>query len=370
MRKNTLTIRIPAAPKKSYSILIGSDTLSALTSIIKKYFHDHTLAIITDATVKKLYGNTLQKKLQTVFVRVQLSSFPSGEKYKNEQTKKSLDHALLQKECGRNTLIIALGGGVVGDMAGFVASTYLRGVPYIQIPTTLLAMVDSSIGGKTGIDTTYGKNTIGTFWQPSAVIINTSYLETLSNDHWRSGLMEAVKISLAMRPNMQKSLIEVRQQRSQTALREVILGSLEEKARVVERDEKEQGERMVLNFGHTIGHAIEKVSNYSVLHGIAVGLGMLVEARISHALNILPTSSLKLVEAIVQNVGVDTNALRKWEPRDIIAATRYDKKQRGGHPLYVLLKNVGSVHHKGNQWAHPVSDTIVQKAFHSVIASL
>src|SRR3989338_5561520 len=153
MKKNTLAIRIPNEQKKSYSILIGSDTLCSLTLVVKKDFPDHTLAIITDAIVKKLYGNTLQKKLQKKFSRVHLFSFPSGEKYKNEQTKKSLDNALLQKKCGRNTLILALGGGVVGDMAGFVASTYLRGVPYVQIPTTLLAMVDSSIGGKTGIDT-------------------------------------------------------------------------------------------------------------------------------------------------------------------------------------------------------------------------
>ncbi|MBI4272740.1 3-dehydroquinate synthase [Candidatus Uhrbacteria bacterium] len=361
MKTHTLTIRIPSLPIRSYHISIGSDVVSTLVRMIQKNFHNHTIAIITDKTVRRLYGNALAFQLRKKINRVHLFSLPAGETFKNEGVKTLLDHGLLKKECGRNTLIIALGGGVVGDMAGFVASTYLRGVPYIQIPTTLLAMLDSSIGGKTGIDTTYGKNTIGTFWQPSAVLVNTSYLKTLSDDHWRSGLMEAVKISLTMRPEMQKSLRGVMKQRSEIALRNIIRASLQEKARIVEKDEKEQGERMVLNFGHTIGHAIEKVSNYSILHGIAVGLGMLIEARISHELGILSTQSLKQVEGILKSAGVSTKALRKWKPRDIIAATKYDKKKQGDKPLYILLSEIGSIYKKDGAWAHPVRENVVKK---------
>lgn len=370
MKKSTITLHVPPLPARPYSIIIGTDSLSSLMPILKKKFHSYTLAIVTDTTVQKLYGNDLQKKLQKVFSPVHLFSFSAGEIHKTQSTKTMLDHALLRKKCSRNTLILACGGGVVGDMAGYVASTYLRGVPYIQIPTTLLAMVDSSIGGKTGIDTEFGKNTIGAFWQPSAVIINTSYLKTLGHDHIRSGLMEAIKIYLTMRPGMKNSLKKVIGERSETALQDVILSALEEKARIVEHDEKEQGKRMILNFGHTIGHAIERTSNYSLLHGIAVGLGMLVEARISHELGILSASSLEDIEDMLKTAGINKSLLQKWKPHDIIAATEYDKKKQDSKTLYVLLKRIGCILKKGGKWAHPVPPSIVTHALTSTLNPL
>ncbi len=344
----------------SYPIFIGRKQSAHLVSHIRK-MNVGTIVIITDTTVKKLYGLQLQKTLQKNFHRVLLVSFPAGEKYKTISQKNSLDRALLKGECGRDTVILALGGGVVGDMAGFVASTYMRGIPYIQIP--------SSIGGKTGIDTPYGKNLIGTFWQPDAVFIDLDFLSTLPGKHWQSGLMEAIKMSIITDPSMILPLIEVMRARSGNNLKKIILKSITHKAKIVERDEKEGGERMILNFGHTIGHAIEKVSNYSVLHGIAVGLGMLVETRISHELGILSTPSLKQVENVLKNAGVDTKTLRKWSVNDIIAATRYDKKRQGKQVRYVLLEKLGKVYRKENKWAHPVSESIVRKALRSPLNS-
>lgn len=362
--KKVTTVSIAAEQKKSYPIFVG-----AAAPCIFRFLHTQgssfgSVVIITDSTVRRLHAVSLQQTLMRLGNRAHLFSFPAGEKSKTAKTKNMLDSKLLGNKCGRDTLIIALGGGVVGDMAGFVASTYLRGVPYIQIPTTLLAMVDSSIGGKTGIDTPYGKNMIGSFWQPSAVIIDPSFLATLPQKHIQNGLLEIIKIHFVRRKEMGSS-IRAFLHGKDTAI-PLIEDALIQKARVVQRDEKESGERMILNFGHTIGHAIENVSGYTVLHGIAIGYGMLAEAHISHELGILPSSALASIIGLLGNAGIHQRALRKWDIRAIMAATKHDKKRRGGDPLYVLLRNIGVVYRNGNSWAHPVPDSIVKKVFVSL----
>ncbi|MBI4250232.1 3-dehydroquinate synthase [Candidatus Uhrbacteria bacterium] len=362
--KKSLRISIASENKKQYPILFGK-----VAQCLPQFLHTQknryrSIVIITDSTVRRFYGNTFPTLLRDNADQIRLLSFPAGEKSKTATVKNFLDEQLLKKGCGRDTLIVALGGGVVGDMAGFVASTYLRGVPYIQVPTTLLAMVDSSIGGKTGIDMPYGKNMIGTFWQPSAVIIDTTFLATLPLRHVQNGLLEAIKMHLVCG-------VQYRGRGSGSSndtIQNIIHGSLTAKARVVQRDEKESGERMILNFGHTIGHAIEKVSGYSVLHGIAIGYGMLVEAHISHELGILPSIALRKVNDILHSGGISSRALRKWDAHAIMAATKYDKKRRGQQPLYILLRDIGVVHHTKAAWAHPVSDSVVHKTLSNLKA--
>lgn len=351
-----LLMTIPSERKKSYPILFGSAVPLLFSFLAKQNFS--TLVVITDHTVRRLYGVAITRKLRTMNHRAHLFSFPNGEKSKTADVKNILDLALLKNNCGRNTLIVALGGGVTGDMAGFVASTYLRGVPYIQIPTTLLAMVDSSIGGKTGVDTPYGKNMIGTFWQPSAVIIDHSFLATLPAKHLQNGLYEAIKMHLVCDKKM-APLIDRFLMKKRGAIIPLITAALTHKANIVERDEKESGERMILNFGHTIGHAVEKISDYTILHGIAIGYGMLVESHISHELGILSSSTLASITQLLNAAGIHQKALRKWNARAIIAATKHDKKRRDNQPLYVLLKDIGHVYRKGDAWAHPVSDAQV-----------
>jgi len=358
--KNIVTVTIPGEQKKSYSIQIGHGIVPMIARQLRRQWKDCTIVVITDSTVRRLYGKDVARKIGATH----LVSFPAGEKSKTATAKNFLDEQLLKKGCGRDTLIVALGGGVVGDMAGFVASTYLRGVPYIQVPTTLLAMVDSSIGGKTGIDTPYGKNMIGAFWQPSAVIIDTTFLATLPPMHIQNGLLEAIKMYLACDNKMSESMLGFLRSEGiapRAAIQNIIRASLAAKAHIVQRDEKESGERMILNFGHTIGHAIEKVSDYSVPHGIAVGYGMLVETHISHELGILPSSALRTVTDVLSSVEIHRQALRKWGARAIIAATKHDKKRRGQQPLYVLLRDIGRPYRKNGAWAHPVPNSIVHK---------
>jgi 3-dehydroquinate synthase len=259
---------------------------------------EQRVVIITDHHVKKLYGDALLEKLLQRGFQVLLLSFRAGEKSKNSRVKERLEGEMLRHQCGRNTMIVALGGGVVGDLAGFVAATYMRGIPYIQIPTTLLAMIDSSIGGKTGVNTIHGKNLIGAFWQPTAVIADLNFLKTLSQEQIINGLMEAIKIFLT---NDRDQFFFVQEHLAQllipdlTLLEEVVIKAVEQKMTLVQKDEKESGERMILNFGHTIGHAIEQVSQYKIMHGYAVGLGILVELKISELLGICSKTEAAMI---------------------------------------------------------------------------
>ncbi|MBI2484437.1 hypothetical protein HYV71_04615, partial [Candidatus Uhrbacteria bacterium] len=200
------------------------------------------------------------------------------------------------------------------------------------------------------------------FWQPSAVIIDTAFLKTLPKRHIQNGMLEAIQMHLVIgteRPGFQDP----------AHIRRSIRSSLSAKARIVQRDEKENGERMLLNFGHTIGHAIEKVSGYTVLHGIAVGYGILAEARIAHEIGLLSSDALERITLLLRSAGIAPATLRRWNARAIIAATKYDKKRYGGKPLYVLLRDIGSPYRKGAAWAHPVPDSVVYRSLAYILTS-
>jgi 3-dehydroquinate synthase len=309
--------------------------------------------IITDSIVKKIAGEKLLQNLKKAHLQADLITFPAGEKNKNEQTHRKLTHALLAKKCGRDTMVLALGGGVVGDVAGYVAATYMRGIPYVQIPTSFLAMVDSSIGGKVGVDTPYGKNLIGAFWHPEAIFIDTAFLKNLPREQLVNGLMEAVKIFLTcdktffefVRKNWQK-ILQTRGPGAEIAatfLQKIITRAVELKIGVVVRDEHEANERMVLNWGHTIGHAIEQLSGYKILHGYGVALGILVESRIALQLGVLSQKDFDTVRDSMREFGISEKDLQKFPAEKIIKLTMMDKKSRSGKVKYVLLEKIGKV---------------------------
>ena len=277
----------------SYTIYIGKDILDSLIEEIN-LLSPSSLVVVTDKVVESLHLGYLKRYLDSVPFKYYVISIPPGEKYKNRKTKEMIENEMLRLKVDRKATIIAFGGGVIGDVAGFVASTYHRGINYIQLPTTLLSMVDSSIGGKVAVDTVYGKNTIGAFYQPKAVVMNLSFLSTLPDDHFKNGLVEVLKHSLIKDKGFYEFLkknFDLIITRNYEVLEKMIEWSCRIKKEIVENDEKESGLRKILNFGHTVGHAIETVSNYKILHGFAVSVGMVVESLISVKLGFLSKES-------------------------------------------------------------------------------
>lgn len=360
-----VTVTIPATATSHYPILINSGWLNRLGNWLAANQKFSKIVIITDSKVKTLYAQAVAEKLSQQGYSVSLLSFPEGEKAKNSATKQKLETQMLRQRCGRDSVCLALGGGVVGDMAGFVAATYMRGIPYIQVPTTLLAMVDSSVGGKTAIDTKEGKNLIGAFWQPQAVLADIDCLKTLSKPQLINGLIEAFKMFLTSDAQSlryaEKNLLDMLAGNPRI-LKNIIYRAVSIKAEVVKQDEKENNLRMILNFGHTIGHALEQLSNYKILHGFAVALGILVEAKIAQLLGFLSEKNLTHIQAIFSRLGIDGKDLKKYSAAKIIRATKLDKKAKSGTVNYVLLEDLGKVYAKNNLFAHGVPDSVVRAA--------
>jgi 3-dehydroquinate synthase len=264
--------------------------------------------------------------------------------------------------------VLALGGGVVGDLAGFVAATYMRGVPVVQIPTTLLAMVDASVGGKTGVDTTAGKNLVGVFHSPAAVIVDPALILTLSSQHLRAGIAEVIKHGAI---SDEKYFDEtVRQlpdladpaRAADDAMRTVVARSIEIKAGVVADDEREHGRRKILNFGHTLGHAIEMVSGFTLLHGEAVAIGMVLEATIAERLGLATPGTAARISRAVRAAGLPDGTPTGMDRDAILAATRGDKKARRGSVEYALPARVGAMAGQSTGWSLPVADAEVLAA--------
>lgn len=351
-----------------YPIHIGVNLFKIAVLFSLKPFNK--IVIITDHVVKKQYALSLNKQLKKSGHDTLLLSFPAGEKFKNSETKQKLENTMLLHRCDRDTLIIALGGGVVGDMAGFIAATFLRGVAYIQIPTTLLAMVDSSVGGKTAINTQYGKNLIGAIYQPQCVIADVNTLKTISKKARINGLIEAIKMFLTHDAKSfyytQSHLSHLVQGKSYF-LKNIIARAVNIKLKVVERDEKEKNERVLLNFGHTIGHALEKISNYVLPHGYAVGYGILVEATISHQLGFLDKQQLLIIQDVMSELGIHGDYLKKFDIVKLLQATRNDKKSSFNQVKYILLKKIGSAYIVKKNYSHSVSDKMVRQAFKDVV---
>lgn len=302
------------------------------------------VAIITDSTVEQILGSRLEKHLKSHDLNVSLFSYPGGECYKTRTTKEMIEDQMLAGGFGRDTCLIALGGGVTLDLAGFLASTYCRGIPYLSCPTSLMAMIDAAIGGKTGVNTTFGKNLIGTFYPPEMILIDLNNLRTLPKKEVQNGTMEMIKHGLIADADY-FSLFE---QESEcvadwelSRLQEAIEGSLRIKQAIVKEDAHEKGKRRLLNFGHTLGHAIEQASHFEMPHGEAVAHGMILEARLSSKLGYLDSYALERIETVIHHYHPDLPKL-SLPPEAIHASMSLDKKSKNGAPRFVLLSDIGS----------------------------
>ena len=330
---------------KSYEVYIGSGIVAQTGHWLRENGFSGKLVIITDPTVKKLYGEVLSQGLTKDGFSVNTLLVPEGEEQKSLETAGRLYQELTNCYAERITPILALGGGVIGDLAGFVAATYLRGVPLVQIPTTLLAQVDSSVGGKVAVDHGQLKNMIGAFYQPRLVIADTNTLKTLPFEELANGLAEVIK-SAAIRDEEFFTFLEENLNRikllDEDALEEIVFQSVKIKAEVVEKDEMDLGLRNVLNYGHTIGHALESVSDFSIGHGNAVAIGMLAAAKISHTMGILNENEVVRLRKVIEQAGLPTE-MPNLKSTEIIKAMKHDKKIRQDKVRFVLLKSIGNV---------------------------
>ena len=347
----------------TYRVIIGARVHDHFAAIIHANAPAARYAIIADENVARPYGDQLALSLAERG-RVTMLRVPSGEAQKTRETWGRLTDSLLAAGCGRDTTIIALGGGVVGDLAGFVAATYMRGVPVVQCPTTLLAMIDASVGGKTGVDTPLGKNLVGAFHPPSIVLADVETLTTLPMVHRRAGMAEALKHGVIADAeyfaSVQNSALKVFAGSTDEAM-QLVLRSVEIKVAVVREDPREAGVRKTLNFGHTIGHAIEQASNYSLLHGECVAIGMVYEARLAERLGIAQVHTADQVRDALEIMGLPSVRPSHIAGDDIVRLTHADKKARAGQVEYALPRRIGEMEDAGGRWAVPVSDEIVRE---------
>ncbi len=332
-----------ALGERSYPIHIGADLIGR-ADLYAPYVRNRRAAIVTNATVAPLYAKQLEAALVAAGAICQRIELPDGEAHKDWRTLNQVFDALLEAQADRKTVIVALGGGVVGDMAGFAAATYQRGVPYLQVPTTLLAQVDSSVGGKTAINHPLGKNMVGAFHQPLAVIADIATLKTLPPREYAAGLAEIVKYG-AIFDEPFLAWLEANAQalraREPGALAHAIRRSCEIKALIVAQDERESGMRALLNFGHTFGHAIESASGYGrVLHGEAVAVGMALAARFSARARRISDADASRLVSVLQKLGLDVTAPR-FEPDVWLSYMGRDKKNEAGRITLILLDALG-----------------------------
>ena len=340
----TITVDFtPSSEKRSYAIHIGHGILQQVDLIVS-CLPQKRVAIVSNTTIAPLYLDNLRAALEKQGVISVSIILPDGEAHKNWETLNLIFDALLKNHCERNTAILALGGGVIGDLTGFAAATYLRGVPFIQIPTTLLAQVDSSVGGKTGINHPLGKNMIGAFYQPRMVLADSATLNTLPDRELRAGLAEIIKYGLIRDPaffdwlerNMHRLLA-----RDPVTLNEAIQRSCENKAEIVAADEKEEGVRALLNLGHTFGHAIENGMGYGVwLHGEAVAAGIVLAADLSRRMKLISEADVSRIRKIFLQAGLPVAAPR-MPPEKYLQLMMLDKKVDAGRARFIVLNRIG-----------------------------
>ena len=333
---------------RSYQIKVGGGLLSRLGGECAALQLGARCAVITDARVGKLLAKTALKSLSAAGFETSLVTVPAGEKSKRlAVVEKCLDQ-LAAHRLERKSFIVALGGGVVGDLAGYVAATYLRGIPFVQVPTTLLAQVDSSVGGKTGVNLKAGKNLVGAFYQPRLVLCDLATLKTLPRREYVSGLAEVIKYGIiydaVLFAQLERELPQLLG-RDEKTLRAVVARCCGIKAAVVGQDETESGLRAILNFGHTLGHAIENSAGYGkFLHGEAISIGQVAAAKLSHKILGLPAGDVARIENLFVRAGLPVKIkLSAAQQKKLFAAMQLDKKVGGGEVKFVLAKKIGKV---------------------------
>lgn len=334
---NTLPIQHPTG---QYNVFIGYDLLLRVNELAPI---NGRVALVTDTNVGPLFSRHVVKQLDqpTAVITV-----PAGEQHKSLETMRQIYEEMFAAGCDRKSSVLALGGGVINDMAGFAAASFMRGVDFVTCPTTLLSMVDASVGGKTGVDMPQGKNLVGAFKQPTAVLADLSTLTTLPREEFAAGMAEVIKHGLLSNPTLFQQTQEVdwysEAQKQSDALQEMVTVAIRVKQEVVEQDPFESGRRALLNLGHTFAHAIEQVSHYRVRHGEAVGMGLVCAARLSTRLGYAPAALQTEIEQALENNHLMARIPADLQPAALLAAMQTDKKKAHGKLRFVLLKEIGA----------------------------
>lgn len=334
-------------------IVVDPGMIQKMQWIETLWERSHKFVIVTDDHVRDLHGIGLQRRLKERGLTVELISIPPGEKSKTREWKEKIEDQMMQMRLGRDTTLIALGGGVVTDLGGFVAATYCRGIHFISIPTTLLGMVDASIGGKVAVNSPYGKNLIGAYYHPEQILIDRELLGTLPSCELRNGMAEVIKYGAIG----SMSLIEKLE--SGLSMDEWLVDCCMQKQQVVQKDPNEKGLRRILNFGHTIGHAIEVLTEHEISHGEAVALGMHLEANLSVNLGYLSKEEHKRLRRLIQKTGFSLELPRGLSKEDLLQVMTLDKKSRRGQARFVLLEKVGQVHPFEGEYCRPVNSSCI-----------
>ena len=349
----------------SYPVYVEAGALARLDELVGEHLPRRRVAMIADGSVLELYRSG---RMGAAPWNGETIAFASGERSKTRDSWARLTDALMERGFGRDSGVIALGGGVTGDLAGFVAATYMRGVPYLQVPTTLLAMLDASVGGKTGLDTPHGKNLVGAFHPPAAVIADPQTLATLPDRDYRAGLAEAVKHGLIADRGyfewMEANALALTS-RSQDPLTRLIRRSVEIKADIVSGDERESGRRAILNAGHTVAHALEQISGYELPHGEAVALGLVVECELAEQLGVAAAGLRKRVAGLLGRLGLPRRLPPRLERNALFGSMATDKKNRSGQIHFALARQLGEMHSE-NGWTTPVPAEAIRAAMTAV----
>jgi len=354
-------VQVPLG-NRSYDIRVGAGLLPLLGAECARLKLGRRCAVITDSNVGKKFASATLKSLAASGFEPVLITVPAGEKSKRVAMVEKCFDQLAAHRLERSSFVVALGGGVVGDLAGFVAATYLRGIPFVQVPTTLLAQVDSSVGGKTGVNLKSGKNLVGCFYQPRLVLCDLDTFRTLPKREYISGLGEVIKYGIiydaVLFAQLERNLPKLLQ-RDQATLRDVVARCCEIKADVVGQDETEGGLRAILNFGHTIGHAIENSSGYGkFLHGEAISIGQVAAAKLSHKILGLPSADVMRIEKLFVRSGLPVQIkLNSAQRTKLSAAMKLDKKVSGGEVKFVLAQKIGKV-----VWGQQVPAALIGQA--------
>jgi 3-dehydroquinate synthase len=356
-----LKVPVPAVEASAYPITIGRDLLGSLWGEIRRLWPERVPFVVTDAAV------AAAGHLKTLTDGEEVATFvidPPGETSKHIETVVAIVEAMEKHFLGRDSLIVALGGGTVGDIAGFAAAIFKRGVPVVQIPTTTVAQADSSVGGKTGVDSSLSKNAFGVFWQPAAVYIDVATLATLDDRQYRAGLAESVKhaaIADADYFAFFETHLDAIRRRDMGVLEEIAVTNCKIKAAVVAEDPTEKNKRRILNYGHTLGHAVESASGFGLLHGECVGIGMIAAGKIEAELGLVQDDRVDRIAALLEKLGIPTRIPAEMDRPHLIDLLAADKKAVGRWPRFVLLAELGKALCKDGQWAHDVPRSVVER---------
>lgn len=345
--RQTIELEIPQPPPSRYQIVVGIALPGEVAADLLGFADPPGWAVLTDDRVAPRFAEPLAAALRDGGATSECFSFPAGEAAKSRETVAELQDRLIGAGYGRDAWVVAVGGGVVGDVAGYVAATLYRGIPYVQVPTTLLAMVDSSVGGKTGVDTPDGKNLVGAFHQPRRVLIDVSTLAGLPAEEMAAGLAEVIKYGVILDEELfgalEDGLLEACMEGSLDDLVELVARCCRLKAAVVTADEREADTRQILNFGHTVAHAVEAVLGYRIRHGEAVAVGMVAEAHLAARLAGAPEAMAERIAGLCRRAGLPTRLPAGCDPAAVVAAARRDKKVRAGRLRCVLPEAIGRV---------------------------